>query len=228
MRRVVMTALFAALPIVASAGGVDVRVGGFFPELKSNLFTDPNDGDFALYDVQKSDFRGVTGGIEFNMRLVRNVEVGFSIDGYGRSVATSYRGFTRENDSEIHQTLKLEIVPVGLTLRLVPTSRHARLAPYLAAGVDAIFWHYEEFGDFIDFDNPQLPVIGDDFVAEGVTPGVHVAGGVRIPLNHDLSLVAEGRYQWAKEKDIKGDFRGHGDQLDLSGGSVTVGVHLRF
>ena len=228
MRRVFMTVLLAALPIAASAGGIDVRLGGFFPELNSNLFTDPGDGDFALYDVQKKDFRGATGGIEFNMRLVRNVELGFHIDGYGRSVDTSYRAYVRDDESEIRQTLKFDVVPVGVSLRIVPTSRHSRLAPYLAVGVDAVFWHYEEFGDFIDFDDPALPVVADDFVAEGVAPGAHVAGGVRIPLSHDISLVAEGRYQWAKEKNIKGDFIGHGDDLDLGGASATIGVHVRF
>ncbi|MBI3932386.1 MAG: outer membrane beta-barrel protein [Acidobacteria bacterium] len=230
MRRVLVTAtlgLLAALPATASASGVELRLGGFFPRAQSNLFTD----DADLYNVDpKEDFRGVSGGIEFSVRLARNVELGFHLDGYGREVDTSYREFVREDGREILQTLKLDVVPVGVSLRLVPTSRRARLAPYLAAGVDLFFWNYEEFGDFVDFEDPELNILADHFVSDGVVPGFHVAGGVRVPLNRDLSVTGEVRYQVAKETDMGGDFFRATDknQLDLTGASATIGVHLRF
>ena len=46
-----------------------------------------------------------------------------------------------------------------------------------------------------------------------------------MPLNSDFSLTGEFRYQWA-ETDMDDDFSLN--RLDLSGASVTVGVHLRF
>jgi opacity protein-like surface antigen len=219
-----------AVPSGVRAGGLDLRVGAFFPELNSNLFTDPFDGDFKLYNVSKSDFRGPMGGIEYNMRLARNVELGVHLDGYGRSVDTSYRDFVRSDDSEIRQTLKLNIVPVGVSLRIVPTGRHVTFAPYAAVGADLFFWHYEEFGDFIDFQDPGQRIIADSFVSDGVTPGFHAAGGVRVSLSHDIALVAEGRYQWAKEKDMGSDFKASPtpNELDLTGPSATLGIHIRF
>lgn len=212
----------------ASAGGLDLRIGGFLPDAKSTLFQD----DESLYTrdanpdvgVRPKDWRGITGGAEYNANLGRNLELGFSLDAYGRRLETSYRDYTDESGGEVRQTLKLTTVPLGVTIRLVPGSRYARLTPYLGAGVDLIFYRYEEYGDFIDF-RGDYSILSDDFVSEGVAPGVHVAGGIRVALNDDFSLVGEARYQRAKH-DMGDDFRG--SRIDLSGTSVTLGLHLRF
>lgn len=221
-------AVLAGAPANVWASGLEVRVGGFFPQADSNRFSE----NAELFDVGKKDYRGPTAGIEFSVRLVPNLELGAHVDGYFREKDTEYRDWQRQEGTSIRQTLRLSIVPVGLTLRLVPTSRHARLAPYLAAGVDLFFWRYEAEGDFIDFQDPELPILYDRFISDGVTPGFHVAAGIRIPFNEDFSLVAEGRYQRAKVDDMKGDFsRPPGEaahQLDLSGASATLGIHLRF
>jgi hypothetical protein len=218
---VIILGLLALPAATARAGSLDARVGAFFPRAESNLFDD----DAELYTVENSDWRGISGGIEYSGRLVPNVEFGLHLDGYGRTVHTSYRDFVRESGREITQSLKLNIVPLGLSVRLVPTSRRASFAPYVAAGVDLYYWRYEEFGDFVDFDDPDLPVIGDAFVSEGVAPGFHVAAGLRVPLNRDFSLTGEVRYNIAKD-DMGDDFRGN--RIDLGGVNATLGVHIRF
>jgi hypothetical protein len=226
MRRgigVLALGVLVALPVAASAGGLDFRAGGFFPRAQSNLFTD----DFELYTVSKKDFNGFTGGIEYNARVAHNVELGFSLDGYGRSIRTNYRDFINvDTGGEIRQRLKLDSVPLGISVRFIPTGRHVRVAPYVAIGADLIFWHYEEEGDFIDFQDPERTIISDRFISDGVTPGAHAAAGVRVALNHDFAFVAEGRYQWAKKDNMGGDF--NRNQIDLSGASATVGLHIRF
>jgi opacity protein-like surface antigen len=234
----VVLALGIALAEQAQAGGFDVRLGAFFPRAESNLFAD----DAVLYTrggplgpdgnppgLRTKDWIGFFGGIEYNQRLARNVEIAFAIDGYGRTLETAYREFTRDDGRDITQTLKLSIVPVGVSLRLVPTGRRVRIAPYVGAGVDLFFWRYEEFGDFIDFDDPDLPIVSDSFVSDGVTPGFHVAGGLRVKVTDDVSLVGEGRYQWA-EDDMGDDFFRATDKnrIDLTGAAATFGVHVRF
>jgi Outer membrane protein beta-barrel domain len=230
---VLSLALVAAVPASARAGGLDLRLGAFFPSGNSNLFDD--DSQLYLHNghpVTKSDFNGIYGGLEYNARLARNVEIGFSVDGYGRSLDTSYRDFVSPNGDEIRQTLKLNIVPVGVSIRIVPTNRRAAVAPYIAVGADLVFWNYEEFGDFVDFSAPApQPIVPDHFKSSGVAPGAHVAVGVRIALARDFSLVGEGRYLWAKA-DMGGDFAptqpGLGNRIDLGGASATLGFHLRF
>ncbi len=228
MRRasVVMSLLVAgAAPLTSEAGSLDLRGGVFLPRTESNLFVD----DAELYQrdgrtLKRSDWNNAIGGLRFNQGFGEFLEIGFSIDVYQRTLQTSYRDFVSESGREIQQSLKLNIVPVGVELRLGPTGR-GRLSPYVAAGADLYFYKYEEFGDFIDFDDPSQPIIADSFISEGVAPGFHVAGGLRFPVGDDFSIVAEGRYQRAKD-DMGDDFRGN--SIDLSGASVTLGLNLRF
>lgn len=210
------------LPVQSRAAGLDVRLGGFFPTANSSLFHD----DSELYTVSKSDWQGFTGGVEGNFILAKNVELGLSIDGYGRSVDTEYRDYEHENGAPIQQTLELDTIPMGVTLRFVPTSRRAKIAPYVAVGGDLVFWRYREVGDFIDFFDPSHPIIPSSFESTGAAPGFHAAAGLRVSVNEDISIVGEGKYQWAKEKDMGEDFRGL--ELDLSGWTGTIGVHVRF
>jgi hypothetical protein len=225
MRRaaaVLVLGVAIALPARARASGLDIRIGGFQPHANSNLFDD----DASLYTVRKRNWRGITGGAEFSSRIARNVEIGFNLDGYGKELDTHYRDIVRDDGSEIRQTLKLTIVPVGVTVRLVPTSRHARVAPFIGAGVDAFFWKYEEFGDFVAFPfSPGDPVIADSFRADGVATGFHVAGGLRLFVSDDFGLTGEVRYTAAKAN-MQDDFVGN--RIDLGGFGATVGVHFRF
>jgi hypothetical protein len=224
----------------ASAGGLDVRIGGFFPTGSDTYQPDANPPVFLFGDlndlytpnasqergVRAKDFRGVYGGIEYNTVVAPYVEVGISLDGYGRTLDTSYRYHVREEDqSEIEQRLKLSMVPLGFTVRLLPTSKKAAFVPYVGAGLDVIFYSYEETGDFIDFQDPTSPVYSDSFRDTGAMLGAHAVGGLRVYLNRDVALVGEVRYQFAR-KDMGGDFSNY--RLDMSGASFTVGMHVRF
>jgi hypothetical protein len=225
MRRaaaVVVLGVMVALPASARAGGLDLRIGGFQPHADSNLFDD----DSSLYTVRKRNWRGITGGAEFSSRIARNFEIGFNVDGYGKKLGTHYRGIVRDDGSEIRQTLKLTIVPVGVTVRLVPTNRHTKIAPFIGAGVDAFFWKYEEFGDFVAFPfEPGDPIIADSFRSDGVATGFHVAGGLRLFVSDDFGLTGEVRYTAAKGN-MGDDFAGN--RIDVGGFGATVGVHFRF
>lgn len=221
LSRVVGTLLFvlaaSATPCLAS--GLDVRLGAFFPRAESNLFFD----DTELYTVEQDDWRGFQGGAEYAFGLGDRWELGLHLDGYGRTVHTEYRDFERETGRAITQSLQLNVVPLGFTVRFVPRPR--RLTPYIGAGADVVFYEYEEFGEFIDFEDPDLPIFDDAFISRGTTLGAHLAGGLRVPLNEDFSITGEVRYLFAGA-DMGDDFRGN--RLDLNGASATIGVHITF
>jgi hypothetical protein len=229
----VVAAAVLAVPASVSAGNLTLRGGGFFPSANSTLFTDDSDlytregfGDALPPGIQKSDWTGFTGGVAYFSKIAPNVELGVSVDGYSRQLDTSYRKYTRPDGSEIFQTLRLRMVPIGLSMRLGPTGRRAKVAPYLEFGGDAIDYKYEEFGDFVDFFDESLPVVSDSFVSNGWGFGFHVAGGLKVPINPDFSIVGEGRYQWAKDH-LDEDFR-LSNEIDLGGWSATVGFNIRF
>jgi opacity protein-like surface antigen len=208
-------------PASTFASGIELRAGGFFPQGDSNLFDDVDE----LYGARPEDFQGFTGGIEYSLGLSDHVELGFHLDGYSRTIGTSYRDFEHGDGSPIFQELELDIIPLGATIRFLPAGRRAKVSPYLAAGADVFFYEYEEKGEFIDFFTDDLEISPDAFISDGAAFGFHAAAGLRVPINHDFSLTGEVRYQHAKT-DMDDDFSLN--ELDLSGWSATAGVHLRF
>jgi hypothetical protein len=92
-------------------------------------------------------------------------------------------------------------------------------------GGDLVVYEYKEYGDFIDFFDPELPVIFDSFQSDGVTVGFHATAGLRFYVSDDFAVVGEARYLWAKD-DMDDDFRGN--RIDLGGIAATLGVHVRF
>jgi len=235
MRRITLLLLGLTLslsPTGAKAGDLQVRLGAMFPRAdtgaSNDLFRDLNDlftKDASLAGVDANDWIGVSGGAEYSFRLGDTpLELGFHVDGYERTLETSYRDYTDANGRDIFQTLKLSIVPTGATLRFVHGLRGS-FQLYVGGGADAVWYRYEEFGDFIDFYDPDLPVIGDSFLDDGWAFGLHAVAGFRVPISYDFALTAEGRYLWA-EKDMGRDFRLN--RIDLTGASVTLGFMVRF
>jgi len=205
----------------ARASGLELRIGGMAPRAKSILFDD----DVALYTVKKKDFAGAFGGIEFTKGLTSNIELALSVEGYGREIPTNYRDFTRPSRREIEQTLRLVIVPASAIVRVHPGGRYRTWTPYAGAGVAAMFWQYEEFGDFIDFDAKDRPVVFDSFKSTGSTAGLVLNAGVRYRINEDFQVTADFRNFSGKQK-MSGDFAPN--EIDVSGAAFTIGFRLNF
>jgi len=221
--------LMALSPAAGWASGLELRIGAFFPRGESDLFVDDNElysraGELA--GVTPNHFDGLYGGVEYSFNVAKKLEMGISIDGYGKTIPTVYRDFTRPDGSEIEQNLRLFTIPLGLSLRFLPRDRFATVQPYVTIGADVIFYQYEEFGDFIDFFSDNLDIRTDSFESDGAAFGGHAAVGLRIPIGHDFAITAEGRYQFAERKRMEEDF----DQniIDVNGASATIGIRLRF
>jgi hypothetical protein len=237
----------------SDAGGLDLRVGAFFPRGRDcgipssrpaeyTLFQDVCElyvpAEHGLGDMNwKSEFNGVYGGIEFNQVITDYVEVGVSYDYYAETVDTSYRDYEWDNGDEIRQQLRLRMSPLGATVRFLPTSKKAKIVPYVGGGIDAIFYKYEEHGDFVCFPPASgecrfdYDVVPDGFRGESVAFGYHALGGLRVYLNRDFAIVGEGRYQWGKDvmnDDFSPNAAGLENRIDLSGWTATVGLHVRF
>jgi len=228
MRRVLLAIAFigaSSIAPAAFAGDFEIRLGAFIPRADTGAHNDLFVDDSVLYNVTKSDWHGFSGGVQYNVKIVPNVQIGFGIDGYGETVDTSYRDYVGPTGREIRQTLKIDMVPMSVELRLTPTSRRVKIAPFVGVGGDLIYWKYEEFGDFIDFDVPSKPIVPDSFISEGWNPAFHVSGGIRFAVTDDIGITAQARYQWGSAN-MGRDFSGL--KLDLSGATYTGGVNIRF
>ncbi len=216
-----MGGLLGLAPAEARASGIELRIGGMIPRVDSILFDD----SVTLYQVEKKDFRGAFGGIEFTTKLAPNIELGLSVDGYGREIPTFYRDYTRPSGREIDQTLRFVIVPASAIVRLVPSGRYRTWTPYIGAGAAAMFWQYEEFGDFIDFGQKSRPVVFDSFKSSGTAGGLVLNAGLRYRINEDFQLTADFR-NFSGKATAGGDFAPN--EVDVSGSALTLGFRLRF
>jgi hypothetical protein len=223
----------------ASADGFEVRMGAFFPRggpgsqpstcaddavdySHCNLFLDLDE----LFGATRKGWTAFAGGVEYNRTLSRNIEVAFHIDGFGRTRHTAYRDYEWSDGGDIEQELRLSAVPIGVTLRLLPSTSRSTIAPYVAVGADVVAYEYMERGDLIDFSTDDLDVYYEDRSISGAAPAMHVAAGVRLPLSYDLAATAEVRYLLARK--VRMDYPFDVYDIDLSGASATVGILLRF
>lgn len=179
-----------------------------------------------LYLFDFSDFNSVSMGAEWLAPLGDYVEVGGGIGFSSRGVDTIYEEFVRPDESEIEQQLKLRIVPITGTVRVLPLGRHAAFQPYIGGGIGIYNWRYSETGDFIDFTRVGNPIFRDSFVATGTAIGPVAVFGARFPVGSNATFGGEIRYQKAEGDLDEVDFLG--PKLDLGGFHYSATFGIRF
>lgn len=225
--------LAASAPAQAQDQGFSVSVGYFAPRgegsrvagdvLNANRCIDtPFVCEPLLFDV--GDFGGATIGGEYLIGIGKYVEAGVGAGFYQRTVSSIYEFVTRPDDTEIEQDLKLRVVPLTATLKLVPTGRDARFQPYIGAGIAALRWNYSETGEFVDAETSEI--FRDTFSADGTAVAPIIFGGIRAPIGASTMLGGEVRYQKADVELPVDDFLG--DRLDLGGLTFQANLTWRF
>jgi hypothetical protein len=176
---------------------------------------------FLAFDV--SDFKSAAVGVEWLVPIGNFVEAGAGVGFSRRTVASVYADFVDDDGSEIEQDLRLRLVPVAFTVRVLPLGQRNALQPYFGAGLGVISWRYSESGEFIDFARNN-EIFRDSFVAEGSETGPVVVAGLRFG-GETVSAGGEIRYHSA-EADL--DDRFAGPTIDLGGWTYNVTVGVRF
>lgn len=178
--------------------------------------------NFLAFDLK--DFNNASVGAEWLVPIGDYLEAGVGLGFYRRTVPSVYASLVNRDGSEIEQDLKLRIVPVTATIRVLPLGRYGGIQPYLGAGLGLYKWRYSETGEFVDFrDNT---IFRDRFIAEGTDSGPVVLGGLRFPVGSRFAAGGELRYQRAR-----GALRGNefeGERIDLGGYTYQATVQVRF
>jgi len=168
--------------------------------------------------------------------------VGYSFDEGDFAFPNDYEG-----DFTPGHSLKLSITPIQVSLVCSPFGRRGKLIPYIGAGIGYYFWSVTMRGDMIDFSDLNTytdPDFGDVTVF-GIWPvdakdsgkirnfsdlydhlGVHILGGLTVPVANKLNLNAELKYSYAKGIFTE-SFVGF-DTLDLCGFQFSFGINYRF
>ena len=176
---------------------------------------------FLLFDID--EFGGASVGGEWLVSLGRFFEAGAGISYTGQTVPSIYRAFEDPDGTEIDQDLELRLVPIALTVRLVPFGQSSPLQPYVGGGLGIVNWRYRESGEFIDFGAGRI-IVNETYEESGSSTGPIVVGGVRFAGTR-LSAGGEVRYQYA-HGDLPIDFAG--PKIDLGGWTYNFTVGMRF
>ena len=177
--------------------------------------------DFLAFDI--SDFNSASVGGEWLVPLGEFLEGGAGLSFSRRTVPSVYEDFVDIDGSEIDQELRLRLVPIDFTVRLLPLGQRTALQPYFGAGVGIINWRYSESGEFIDFARGR-EIFRDQFVATGSEAGPVVVAGLRYG-GQAFSAGGEIRYRSGKG-DL--DDRFSASSLDLGGWTYNFTMGIRF
>jgi hypothetical protein len=142
-------------------------------------------------------------------------------------VPSVYAGFTDVDGSEIEQDLRLRLVPVALTVRVLPLGQRSAVQPYFGAGLGIINWRYSETGEFIDFAQGGA-IFREQYVASGSETGPLLLGGLRFA-GDSVSSGFEVRYQSADAPlgSAFGSTRPN-PRIDLGGWMYQFTIGMRF
>jgi hypothetical protein len=184
-----------------------------------------SDRTFLAFDLK--DFNGATIGAEWLIPIGNYVEAGAGLGFYRRTVGSVYTNFTHQDNSEIEQDLRLRIIPIALTMRVLPLGQSSAVQPYFGAGLGVLAWRYSETGEFVDFSQGGAITRGA-FVGSGTATGPVALGGIRFA-GDSVSAGFEARYQ-SGSADLGSEFNAPGftPAIDLGGWTYQATVGIRF
>jgi hypothetical protein len=178
-----------------------------------------------LYVFDFDDFNTASVNFEYLVTFGEYIEAAGGIGFTSRGVDTIYDGYVRPDGSEIEQTLKLRVVPISATVRLLPLGRSGVFQPYVGGGLGIYNWRYSETGDFVDFSLAHRPIFRDAYSASGTSVGPVAVFGARVPIGN-ATIGGEVRYQRAEGDLDTRDFLG--PKIDLGGFHYSATVGFRW
>ena len=206
------------------------RLGLARPSADSKVFEFTSD----KLTVGRGGFTGFSAAADLDFNIFRRLAFQMGAAVSARETGSEYRDFVDNDDLPIEQTTMFRRAPVtaGLKLYLTSPGRSvgtlawvpSKVVPYIAGGAGVMYYAFRQSGDFVEFEN--LEVFPSTLESSGWTSVAYGSAGVSYSLSARMGLVTEARYDRANAR-MGADFQGF-DRIDLSGLSLSTGLHLRF
>ncbi|MCK4835214.1 MAG: outer membrane beta-barrel protein [Candidatus Aminicenantes bacterium] len=199
---------------------LQLKVGLFQPSLDSDLW-EINMENLAL---GKQDMLELFYGAEYEF-FINNI-LSLSLEGglYQKTIYSQYRDWEYEDGTPIYQNLSLRITSLEVNVKLYPIGYKKLIFPFVGAGVGIYGWRYEQWGDFINFED--LTVQEGYAETSTYTAGFNGKAGIGFRFGPFFGLFLEAKYQYLKGQ-LSSFFEGFG-KLDLSGFKYNLGFCFFF
>jgi hypothetical protein len=214
-------------------GSFSLRGGYALANAGSDVFSEST----RQLTLDKRDFSAFTWGGDISIAASPRTDLVFDGGFSSTSKPSEFRDFTDNNDDPIQQSTKYRRVPLSIGLKYYLADRGrsvgqfayipTKVAPYVGVAGGAMWYRFEQEGDFIDFNTDNLEVFSATLESSGWAPMAQGTAGLDYTIGPWLALTGEGRYQWARARLDPQVFEGF-QKIDLSGFTGTVGFKVRF
>lgn len=208
-----------------------VRAGYDLRRARSDIF-----GFFKdTLTLSRSDFNAVSIAGDLGIRISGPVDLVLGAAYARRAADSEFRGWVDQDGLPITQTTTFYTVPLSASLRWYLASRGrqvgrfvwipARFQPYVGAGAGMVRYSLKQAGSFVD--SEDLSIFSDVLLSEGWTPMGLVMAGVDYTVVPRVGVNADVRYLHGNGN-LRGDFVGFTDGIDLSGFQFSLGLQFRL
>jgi opacity protein-like surface antigen len=213
-------------------GSLALRGSWILARAGSDLF------DFVQREltIEEGNFDRAAFAADYGIAITPRADAVIGLEVNRASVPSEYRDLVDNNRRPIEQTTSLTELNLTGNVRFALTSRGREIGrfawvprgvvPYVGAGAGALWYRFEQSGDFVDALDPRRAIFTDTFRAQGWTPSAQVFAGVDVKLSGRWFLTLDGRYLWAAGA-LGNDFEGF-DPIDLAGFRAGAGINILF
>jgi hypothetical protein len=213
------------------AGSFSLRAGYALANAGSDVFDDAT----SQLTLNRRDFSALDFGGDISYSPTAKVDVVFDGEFSASKHDSEFRDWVVNNDRPIEQATKFKRLPLTIGFKYYFAGRGrtisqfayipSRYAPYVSLGAGAMYYRFEQSGDFVDFKTLNVEALTVE--SSGWTPMGQGSAGLEYTVGPWLALTGEGRYVWAKAKLDPDSFEGY-EKIDLTGFTGTVGFRVRF
>lgn len=201
-----------------TAQSLNLKIGLFQPNMNSDLW-ETNMENLAL---NKQDMQDLIYALEYEIFIHSRFAISLELWHYEKEHYSAYKDYEYDDGSPINQNLALSISSLELNVKVYPTSYRRAFNPFIGAGIGIYRWIYEQWGDFINFED--WTVFEGYADTRAYTLGFNGRAGFVFRFRRSVGFSFEAKYQYLKGQ-LSSLFEGFG-KLDMSGLTLSIGLNL--